>query len=87
MKAKGRLYTAHLDYNKVLDIDVLNTKIRITDSEFDKTGIVFYEGTVCKFLKERIPTESLVDIISQLKYQNEITYRFSGGENKIEKVK
>lgn len=87
MKARARKYTAHLDYNVELDLEILNTKIRIIDSEFERTGDVFYEGPVFKFINERIPAEFLVEIIAQLKTQDEVVYKFLGGENIIQKVK
>lgn len=86
-KAKARRYTAHKDYNVDLGIDLLNTKMRIIDSDFDKTGAIFYEGPIWKFIKERIPAEFLVEILVQLETQDEITYRFKGGENIIQKLK
>jgi hypothetical protein len=87
VKAKAKRYTAHLDYKVTLDYDLLISKIRIIDSDFNKTGTVFYEGTVFKFIEERIPAEYLVEIIAGLKNQDEISYRFLGGENIIQKIK
>lgn len=87
MKAKAQKYTAHKDYDVELDLEILNTKIRIIDSDFDNTGTVYYEGTVCKFIKERIPAEFLVAILASLKHQDEITYKLAGSENIIQKIK
>lgn len=87
MKVKGYKYTYHLGYTKVLDLELLNTKIRIIDSNFDQTGTIYYEGTISKFLKERIPADFLVDILSNLKNQDEISYVLKNDTNIIQKLK
>ena len=86
VKAIGKRYDAHLDYEVVLDKEILNTKIRITGAEYEATGVPAYEGTVCKFIKERIPAESIVELLAGLKYTDKLLYKFHGGENLIERI-
>jgi hypothetical protein len=86
VKAIGRRYTAHRDYDVVLDKEILNMKIRITGADYEQTGVPYYEGTVCKFIKERIPAESIVELLTGLKYTDKLLYKFHGGENLIQKI-
>ena len=86
VKAIGHRYTAHKDYEVVLDREVLNMKIRISGIDYEQTGVADYEGTVCKFIKERIPSESIVELLMGLKYTNKLLYKFHGGENLIERI-
>lgn len=87
MKVKGYRYNYHLEYNSDLDLELLNTKIRIIDSHFDQTGVVFYQGSIAKFIKERIPASFLVDILLNLKNQDEVSYVLKNETNIIQKIK
>lgn len=86
-KAKVSIYDAHKDYDVNIDLELLNMKIRIVGSDFEQTGIIDYEGSVGRFIKERMPAEFLVELITQLKFEDKISYRFHGGENIIERLK
>jgi hypothetical protein len=86
-KVKARIYDAHKDYNVEVDLELLNMKIRIAGSDYDQTGIADYEGSVGKFIKERVPAEFLVGLITELKYKDKISYRFHGGENFIQRIR
>ena len=79
-------YTSHLEYDVDLDLELLNMKIRIIDENFETTGTVFYEGTVHKFIKERIPATTIVELLPGLKSTNSIPYKFHGGVNYIQRV-
>ena len=79
-------YHAHKDYNVKIDTNLLNMKIRIFGKDFHLTGIIFYEGTVGKFIKERKPSEFVVKLLEELKYKDAISYTLSGGENFIERI-
>ncbi len=85
-KAKAVIYDEHRDYQTRLDAGLLNTRIRIYDENYHKTGVIYYEGTVGKFIKERIPSERLVELLPELKKQKRISYRLSNNENYIEKI-
>jgi hypothetical protein len=86
-KAKAVRYNAHKYYNVMIDTDLLNMKIRIFDENFHQTGTIFYEGTVGKFMKERVPTESLVELLIELKHKDKLSYRLSDCENFIERIR
>lgn len=86
-KVKAVLYSAHKDYNVPIDAELLNMKIRIFDENFTITGTVLYEGTVGKFIRERIPSDFLVELISELKNKDKLSYKLSGGENFIERIR
>ena len=79
-KAKARVYDAHLDYDIPISIGLLNTKIKIFDENFQKTSIVYYEGTIGKFLKERVPSDSLVEVLTQLNNKDRVSYNLNGVE-------
>ncbi|MGE5678232.1 MAG: hypothetical protein ACM3ZR_09285 [Pseudomonadota bacterium] len=86
-KAKARIYNAHKDYDAPVDAELLNMKIRIYDESFQSTGKVLYEGSIGRFLKERLPSEYLVEILTGLRTRDKLSYRLSGGENYIERLK
>lgn len=86
-RIKARIYDAHKDYDTFIDTELLNMKIRIYDESFPETGKVLYEGSVGKFIKERVPSDFLVALLPQLKQKDKISYRLSGGENFIERIK
>lgn len=84
--AKAKIYDAHIGYNVDLDVDLLNMKIRIFDESFHQTGNVLYQGSVGKFIKERIPSEFLVELLTELKYKDKLSYIIGKGENFIERI-
>lgn len=86
-KAKASIYDAHLDYDTYIDVDLLNMKIKIYGEDYVQTGKAFYEGSVGKFIKERIPSDFLVDLLTQLRHKDKVSYRLSGGENFIERIR
>lgn len=86
-KAKIRRYTAHKDYNVDFDVELLNMVIRIYGEDYEETGVVDYEGSVGKFIKERIPADWLVELLPELREVNKISYRFHGGKNYIERLR
>lgn len=86
-KAKAVIYDAHLDYDVPMDAELLNMKIRIYDESFLNTGKALYEGSIGKFIKERIPSDFLVSLLPELKQRDKLSYRLSGGENFIERIK
>ena len=86
-KAKAMIYDAHKSYNVPVDSELLNMKIRIFDESFSSTGKVLYEGSIGRFLKERLPSEYLVSLLAGLKDSDKLSYRLSGGENHIERVR
>ena len=87
VKVIGKRYTSHKEYNVVLDRDILNMKIRIVGRDFDETGDVAYEGTVFKFIEERIPAESIVELLLGLRDTDTLLYKFHGGENLIQRIR
>jgi hypothetical protein len=84
---KIRKYTAHEDYNIEVDADFLNMRIRIYGEDFEQTGKVDYEGSIGKFLKERIPADWLAELLPELRTIDKLSYKTSGGESFIEKLK
>jgi len=85
-KARAVIYNAHLGYDVPIDAELLNMKIRIYDESFFDTGKVLYEGSIGKFIKERIPSDFLVSLLPELKHRDKLSYRLSGGENFIERI-
>lgn len=86
-KVKARIYDAHREYNVVIDAALLNMKIRIYDETFAQTGKVLYEGSVGRFIRERIPSDYLVELLTELRHKDKLSYRLSGGENYIERIR
>lgn len=86
-KSKAKKYTAHMDYSIKVDSQFLNMRIRIYDMDSDKKVMVYYEGSIGKFLKERIPADWLVELLPELRTSDKISYVTSGGENFIERLK
>lgn len=86
-KARVVVYDAHKDYGVMIDTDLLNMKIRIFDESFSKTGTALYEGSIGKFIKERIPSDYLVELLTELRNKDKLSYRLSGGENFIERIR
>lgn len=87
MKAKAEIYDYHKDYDADIDVELLNMKIRIYDESFHETGKALYEGSVGKFIKERIPSDFLVNLLVELREKDKVSYRLSGGENYIERIR
>lgn len=85
-KVRIRKYTAHLDYNIKVDPEFLNMKIRIYDMDSNKKVTVYYEGSIGKFLEERIPADWLVELLPELRTCNKISYVKSSCENFIERL-
>lgn len=86
-KVRIRKYTAHEDYNIEVDANFLNMHIRIYGEDFDQTGKFDYEGSIGKFLKERLPADWLVELLPELRTIDKLSYKASGGVNFIEKLK
>ncbi len=86
-KLKAAIYDAHRDYDVLIDANLLNMRIRIFDETFSQTGKVLYEGSVGKFIKERIPSDFLVGLLTELRHKDKLSYRLSGGENFIERIR
>lgn len=86
-KAKAHIYDAHLDYDANIDVELLNMKIKIYGEDYAETGKTFYEGSIGKFIKERIPSDFIVNLLTELRHKDKLSYRLSGGENFIERVK
>ncbi len=85
-KVKARIYDAHKDYDVFLDVHLLNMKIRIYGEDFPQTGTAYYEGSIGKFIEERIPSDFLVKLLTELRYKDKVSYRLSAGENFIERI-
>lgn len=86
-KVRMRKYTAHKDYEIEVDAEFLNMRIRIYGEDLEHTGKIDYQGSIGKFLKERLPADWLVEMLPELRLKDKISYRASGGENFIEKLK
>lgn len=86
-KAAARRYDAHRDYDVDFDAALLNMVIRIYGEDYEQTGVVDYEGSVGKFIKERVPADWLVELLPELRENQKISYKFHGGKNFIERVK
>jgi hypothetical protein len=86
-KAKAVIYDAHKDYDAIIDSALLNMRIRIYDEAFFQTGKVLYEGSVGRFIRERIPSDYLVGLLTELRHKDKLSYRLSGGENYIERIR
>ena len=86
-KVKASIYDAHLDYNEDIDVELLNMKIRIYGEDYPETGQVYYEGSIGKFIKERIPSDTLVGLLTELRHQDKVSYRLSTSENFIERIR
>lgn len=84
---KAMNYNAHKDYDVDIDADLLNIRMRIFGEDFPQTGIIFYEGSVGKFIKERIPSEFLVKLLTELRNKDKITYKLGNSENYIERIR
>lgn len=85
--AKIRRYTAHEDYDIEVDAKFLNMRIKIYGEDFEQTGKIDYEGSIGKLIEERIPADWFVELLPELRLKDKISYRTSGGENFIERVK
>jgi hypothetical protein len=86
-RVKAAIYDAHRDHDVLFDMELLNMKIRIFDETFSETGKVLYEGSIGKFLKERIPSDFLAGLLTELRHKDKLSYRLSGGENFIERIR
>lgn len=86
-KARIRKYTAHKDYDIEVDAKFLNMRIKIYGEDFEQTGQVYYEGSIGKFIEERIPADWLVELLPELRTKDKISYITTGGENFIERIK
>lgn len=86
-KIKTRKYTAHEDYNIEVDAEFLNMRIRIYGEDIEHTGKVDYEGSIGKFLKERLPADWLAELLPELRTIDKLSYKTSGGKTFIEKLK
>lgn len=73
-KTKADIYDAHRDYDTKLDLDLLNTKIKIYGEE-KGAETPYFEGTVGKFVKERIPSDEIVGLLPKLKSEEKIIYK------------
>lgn len=86
-KVKAHIYDAHLDYDAFIDAALLNMKIKIYGEEYPETGKAYYEGSIGKFIKERIPSETIVNLLTELRYQDKVSYRLGVSENFIERIR
>ena len=86
-KVKLRKYTAYKDYDIEVDAKFLNMRIRIYGDDFEQTGKVDYEGSIGKLIEERIPADWFVELLPELRTKDKVSYKTSGGENFIEKLK
>lgn len=86
-KVKAVIYDAHKDYDVPVDAELLNMKIRIYDESYSSTGKALYEGSIGRFIKERIPSDFLMQLLAELKSRDKLSYRLSGGENFIERIR
>ena len=86
-KAKASIYDAHLDYETHIDVELLNMKIRIYGEDYTETGKVYYEGSIGQFVKERIPSETLVGVLTELRHKDKVSYRLGNSENFIERIR
>ena len=86
-KAKASIYDAHLDYKVHIDVELLNMKIRIYGEDYAQTGKVYYEGSIGQFIKERIPSDTLVDSLTELRNKDKVSYRLNTSENFIERIR
>lgn len=86
-KAKAVIYDYHKDYDADIDLNLLNMKIRIYDETFAETGKVLYEGPIGRFIRERIPSDFIVNLLTELREKDKVSYRLSGGENYIERIR
>ena len=86
-KAKAYVYDAHLDSDTYIDVELLNMKIRIYGEEYSKTVQVYYEGAIGKFIKERTPSEGIVNLLTELRHKDKVSYRLSTSENFIERIR
>jgi len=85
MKTKAALYDAHKDYKTKLDLDLMNTKVKIYGDKTPETN--YFEGTIGKFVKERIPSDQVVEMLPRLKDEDKIEYKLSTETIIIEKIK
>lgn len=86
-KAKAHIYDYHKEYDADIDIELLNMKIRIYGEDYPQTGQVYYEGSIGKFIKERIPSAEIVHLLTHLRYQDKVVYRLATSQNYIERIK
>ena len=85
--ARIRRYDAHKDYDVYIDVELLNMIIRIYSEGDSNNRVVHYEGSVGKFIKERIPAEWMVELLPQLKDVRRISYGPEGRETYLERIK
>lgn len=85
-KIKVEMYDAHKDYKTKLDLDLMNTKIKIYNEEKGADAL-YFEGTVGKFVKERIPSDQIVELLPRLKTEERIEYKLKTEVVIIEKQK
>jgi len=83
-KVKMEIYDAHRDYDIELGLELLNTKIKIYGEE-KGADVPYFEGTVGKFIKERIPSEEIVEMLPRLKEEGSIIYKLKTESIVIEK--
>lgn len=86
-KVKATIYDAHLDYDEHIDVELLNMKIRIYGEDYAETGKVYYQGSIGQFIKERIPSDTLVGLLTELRHQDKVSYRLNTSENFIERIR
>ena len=86
MKTKAVIYDAHRDYKTKLDLELMNTKIKIYGDE-KSSDANYFEGSIGKFVKERIPSDEVVEMLPRLKDEEKIEYKLNTETIIIEKVK
>jgi len=55
--------------------ELAKMKIRICTSGYPETGAVYYEGTVRTFIVERLPHQTLIELLPNLLTVPRFTYR------------
>lgn len=67
------------------DESLAKLKIRIRSGDRDSMR-VYYEGSIGKFVVERLPNQTILDLLPRLHQESSLTYRLNQEEITIERL-
>jgi hypothetical protein len=85
-----RKFTLKRDYDRHelpegFDHALAKLKIRIWSGEGESIT-VYYEGSIGKFVIERLPSQSLLDLLPRLQQESSLTYRLQHEDITIDRI-
>ena len=66
--------------------ELANIQIRICTKGYPETGTLYFEGTVRKFVLERLPHETLIELLPNLLTVHSLTYQPASETILIERI-